>query len=184
MTSHTRQTSPKCPKSTMKDLNRASIPKPRPFQQPIHSVMAGIDDTREVQRNIMAHAVTGTLSQNDYSVPRQGEKPRVDRTSTSSDVDSALLPARTADTRAAAPVTYFSIRRPWQEANAAASSSSTSMTGASPMERLMQETVREQPWNGAMGIHVGRFWERDAVGRVDSTTEEHDSDVVVETGSY
>ena len=176
----------------MKDLNRASIPKPRPLQQPIHGVTAGIDDTREVQRNITAHAVTGTLSQNDYSLPRQGGKPGIDHTSvetsTSSNVDSDLLSARTADTRAAAPVTYFSIRRPWQEANAAASSSSrsssTSVTGASPMERLMQETVREQPWNGAMGIYVGRFGERDAVGRVDSTTEEHDSDVVVETGSY
>lgn len=172
----------------MKDLNTASAPKPRPLQQPIHSVTAGIDDTREVQRNITAHAITGTLSQNDYSVPRQGGKPRIDRTSvetwTSSDVDSTLLSTRTADTRAAAPVTYFSVRRPWQEANAAASSSSTSVTGASPMERLMQETLREQPWNGAMGIYVGKFWERDAIGRVDSTTEEHDSDVVVETGSY
>ena len=48
----------------------------------------------------------------------------------------------------------------------------------------MQETVMEQPWNGAMGIYVGRFGERDVVGRVDSTTEEHDSDVVVEIGSY
>lgn len=188
MTSHTRQTLPKRSKGTMKDLNRAPIPKPRPLQQPIHSITAGIDDAREIQRNITAHAVTGTLSQNDYSVPRQGGKPRIDRasveTATSSDVNSALLSARTADTRAAAPFMYFSVRRPWQEANAAASSSSTSVTGASPMERWRRETVREQPWNGAIGIHVSRFWERDVVGRVDSTTEERDSDVVVETGSY
>jgi hypothetical protein len=171
----------------MKDLNRVSIPKPRPLQQPTYSVSAGIDDPKEVQRNITAHAVTSMLSQNDYLVSQQSGKPRIDRvsveTATPSDVDSALLSSRIPDTQAAAPVTYFSIRRPWQESNAAASSS-TSVTGASPMERWKQETVREQPWNGAMGIHVSRFWERDAVARVDSTTEERDSDVVVETGSY
>ena len=187
MTSHTRQTLPKCPKGTIKDLNSVSIPKPRPLQQPTHSVSAVIDDTKEVQRNITAHAVTGMLSQNDYLVSQQSGKPRIDRvsveTATPSDVDSTLLSPGIPDTRAAAPVTYLSVRRPWQESNAAASGS-TSVTGASPMERWRQETVREQPWNGVMGIHVSRLRERDAVRRVDSTTEERDSDVVVETSSY
>jgi hypothetical protein len=162
--------------------------KLKELQQPDDSITAGIGHDRDMQRYITANGFPGIQRGEEHPVLQQDRKPRSARSPTETvtprNVHHTTLPAGTANTQARAPISYVSVHRPWQEASRAAKMRTTSVTGVSPMERWKQETVREQPWNGATGTHVKECWERDVVERFCDTTKERDSDVAVERGSY
>ncbi|KAH0538542.1 hypothetical protein FGG08_004875 [Glutinoglossum americanum] len=66
---------------------------------------------------------------------------------------SAAALAEPAGTQTAT-LKYHSTPRPWREARHPANMSTISQANPSPMERWEREGIRDQPWNGVIGVYV------------------------------